>query len=283
MLTSVKAGPYTIRGVSVGGVYTALSVPELDVMLDAGVSPRSFASARHLFLSHGHVDHSGGLASLLGIRALLGVPGVLRVFMPSAIVAAVRAFLDAMAALQRYDLTIHAVGMEPGQVEKVHGDLWVRAFKTFHPVPSLGFQFFRRIKKLRPEFAGLSGPEIGQRRKAGDDIFDEVERLELAYATDTLVQVLDHEPSILRSKVLVLECTFLDGRKSLEATRAGCHIHLDELLERADRFHNEQLVLMHFSQIYKPREVGELLDARCPAPLRARIVPFVPAANQWPG
>src|SRR5687767_13688372 len=36
MLTTVTAGPYTITGVSVGGVYTSLLVRELDVILDAG-------------------------------------------------------------------------------------------------------------------------------------------------------------------------------------------------------------------------------------------------------
>ena len=70
MLSEVRAGPYTVRGVSVGGIYTALQVPELDLALDCGVAPRSFAGARTLLLSHGHVDHSGALSALLGIRSL---------------------------------------------------------------------------------------------------------------------------------------------------------------------------------------------------------------------
>ena len=37
---------YTVRGVSVGGIYTSLSVRELDVVLDVGLAPRSFAGAR---------------------------------------------------------------------------------------------------------------------------------------------------------------------------------------------------------------------------------------------
>lgn len=283
MLTTVKAGPYTIRGISVGGVYTSLSVPELGAVLDAGVPPRSFISARQLFLSHGHLDHAGGLAGLLGIRALMSCHRVLQVFMPAQIVDSVHAMLRASAGLQRYELEIDAVPMHPGQEIQLRPDLWVRAFRTFHPVPSLGYQFFRRVQKLRPEFAGLPGPEIGRRRKAGEDLFDEVDRLELAYATDTLIRVLDAEPSLLDSKVLILECTFLDERKSLAASRAGCHIHLDELLERADDFRNQHLVLMHFSQIYKPREVVHILRERCPPALFQRIVPFAPERGDWFG
>lgn len=283
MLTTVTAGDYTIRGISVGGVYTSLHIPELGIMLDAGLAPRSFGGVDNLFLSHGHMDHAGALAGFLGLRALVGRKQPPRVFLPAAIAGPVADLLRAAEPLQRFPMEIHAVPMEPGQVEQVRNGLWVRAFRTFHPVPSLGYQFFRRVKKLRPAFAHLPGPEIGRRRQAGEDLFDELERPEVAYATDTLAHVLRAEPSILRSKVLILECTFLDQRKSLRDTRAGGHIHLDELIEHADDFANEHLVLMHFSQIYKPREVAEILHARCPARLRARIVPFVPDSDHWPG
>ena len=48
-------------------------------------------------------------------------------------------------------------------------------------------------------------------------------------------------------------------------------------------FANEQIVLMHFSQIYAPGEIAGILDARVPPELRAKIVPFVPDTPQWPG
>jgi len=39
---------------------------------------------------------------------------------------------------------------------------------------------------------------------------------------------------------------------------------------------------MHVSQLYRPDEVASILDARVPAALRRRIIPFVPEGN-WPG
>ena len=282
MLTTVQVGDYTVRGVSLGGVYTSLQIPELGAVLDVGIPLRSLASTRHLFLSHGHVDHAGGLFGLLGIRSLSRHRNRLRVYLPAEIVDSLERALTAMSGLQRHELAIDPVAMEPGQVEKVRGDLWVRAFRTLHPVPSLGYQFLRRVEKLRPEFHGLPGAEIGQRRRAGEELFDIRERLEVAFATDTLAKVLDNEPSLYESRVLILECTFLDQRKSLRAARAGCHIHLDELVERAANFANEHLVLMHFSQMYHPDEIDGLLRARCPESLYRRVVPFVPDAG-WPG
>lgn len=283
MLVSVQAGPYTVRGVSVGGVYTALQVPELGLCLDVGLAPRTFAASRRLFLSHGHVDHLGALATMLGIRGLMSMKRQLEVFMPAEIVDDVTGVLERQSAMQRYDLSVKAVGMRPGDEAELRADLRVRAFRTLHPVPSLGYQFLRRDKKLRPAYRDLPGPEIQARRLAGDDIFDTAESLELAYATDTLAKVLDNNPSLYDSRVLILECTFLDRRKSIEASQAGCHIHLDELIERADRFNNEHLVLMHFSQIYRPDEVRPILAARCPSALLERIRPLAPETGHWPG
>ena len=121
------------------------------------------------------------------------------------------------------------------------------------------------------------------RRIAGEPVAEHEDRLELAYATDTLVSALDHSPELYKARVLVVECTFLDDRKTLDAARAGCHIHLDEVIERADRFENEHIVVMHVSQLYRPDEVSGILDARVPPALRRRIIPFTPHSAHWPG
>jgi ribonuclease Z len=283
MLTSVTAGPYTVRGVSVGGVYTSIHVPELGVLFDTGISPRSFGAIDTILLSHGHADHVGALPALLGIRALHGKTKPPRVVMPKEIVDDLTAALAALTRLQRWPLDIEALGMLPGDELALRPDLHVRAVRTYHPVPSLAYLLVRKVAKLRPELHGLTGPEIAARKRAGEDITEIEDRLELAYATDTLISVLDHSPELLKARVLIMECTFLDERKSLEAARAGCHIHLDEIIERADRFENEHIVLMHVSQLYRTDEVAQILDRRVPPALRKRIIPFVPAEGHWPG
>ena len=283
MLTTVTAGPYTVRGVSVGGVYTSIAVPELGVLFDVGISPRSFGGIDTILLSHGHADHIGALPALLGIRALHGKSKPPRVVMPAEIVGDLTSALTALTRLQRWPLEIEAIGMSPGDELALRPDLHVRAVRTFHPVPSLGYLLVRRVAKLRPELHGLTGPEIAARRRSGEDVTELDERLELAYATDTLISVLDHSPELLRARVLIMECTFLDDRKSVEAARAGCHIHLDEVLERADRFENEHIVMMHLSQLYRTDEIAGILDRRVPPALRKRIIPFVPAEGHWPG
>lgn len=283
MLTTVTAGPFTIRGVSVGGVYTSLAVPELGVLFDAGIPARSLASADTILISHGHVDHVGSLPAILGIRALHGKTKPPRVIVPAEIVDDLKAALAALTRLQHWPLEIDVIGMRAGEERELRGDLRVKAIRTFHPVPSLAYIIKRRVTKLRPEFAGMHGAEIAQRRRAGEDLLETEERSELAYCTDTLVSAFDHGPELFGARVLVMETTFLDDKKSLDGARAGCHIHLDEVIERAEKFTNETIVMMHVSQIYRPDEVATILDRRVPPALRKRIVPFVPDGSVWPG
>jgi ribonuclease Z len=279
--TTQKLGPYTVRGISVGGVYTSLQVPELSVVLDAGITLRAFCGTDQLFLSHGHIDHLGGLFGLLGVRGMMHKARPLRVYLPCEISEELQESLRATSRLQRYPLEIEAVPLAPGDTLAIDHGWLVRAFRTHHPVPSLGYQFLRRVQKLKEEHKALSGREIAAAKQAGADLFTQQEQLEVCYATDTLIRVLDTNPSMLTSRVLILECTFYDERKSLADSRAGCHIHLDELLEVASLFRNQHIVLMHTSQIYGPREAREILRRRCPPDLLARIALFAPEQGSW--
>lgn len=279
--TTLKAGPYTVRGISVGGVYTSLQVPELSLVLDAGVTLRAFCGTDQLFLSHGHIDHLGGLFGLLGVRGMMQKARPLRVYLPAEIKEDLEEALRATSRLQRYPLAVEAIALVPGDTLAIDHNWFVRAFRTHHPVPSLGYQFLRRVKKLREEHKHMSGAEIAAAKKAGAELFHDQEQMELCYATDTLIRVLDTNPSMLESRVLILECTFYDERKSLADSRAGCHIHLDELLAESERFRNQHLVLMHTSQIYSPAEAREILRRRCPRELFERIALLAPEHGSW--
>jgi ribonuclease Z len=279
--TQLSTGPYTVRGLSVGGVYTTLQVPELGVLLDVGLPLRAYCAADRIFISHGHADHIGGLMGLLGVRGMMNKPAPPRLFVPAEIAEPLLDMLAAASRMQRYPFDVELAPMKPHDELLVANNLWVRAFRTHHPVPSLGYQFFRRVLKLKPEFSDLPGPEIVRRKKAGEPLFREEEQLELCYATDTLVRVLETNPSMLESRVLILECTFYDERKSLEDSRAGCHIHLDELIPLVERFHNQHIVLMHTSQIYSPSEARDILLRRCPRSFTDRVQQLLPSRGAW--
>lgn len=278
-LAEVSVSGMTLRGVSLGGVYTSLYCPQLKMGFDAGIPLRAMAGLDTLLLSHAHADHAGALPALLGMRGLTGIPRPLRVIAPSAVVPTLRRGLDAFAELQRFPLDVEFVGLADGESAQLRPDLSIVAHKAFHPVPCLAYRVVRHIRKLRPEFAGLTGPDIA-RRKQTEDLFYNEERTELAYVTDTLVDILDAQPALLTARILVIECTFYDARKSRADARAGCHIHWDELEPRLSQFTGENIVLMHTSQLYERSEVNALLDRALPPARRARV--HLLMAEQWP-
>jgi len=215
------------------------------------------------------------------MRGLTGIKEPIKVFMPEDLASELPTALRSFGALHHWPLQVEIIPMKPGDMHDLGGHRWVRAIRTLHPVPSLGFIFFRRVQKLKPEFLELPGEEIRDRRIRGDDLFIQHEYLDFAYVTDTLPEVLDQNPELYNVSTLVLECTFLDERKSIENARAGCHIHLDELLPHIPKFQNESVVLMHFSQLYSPEEVHEVFDARCPPEYRDRFRLFAPKSGPW--
>jgi len=281
VLTRVHAGPVSVVGVSVGGVYTSLLVPEFDTIFDVGIAPRSFVGAKSLLISHGHADHVGSLGSLIGQRGLARLPAP-TVYLPEEILHDVAEAVSALSRTQRRPLEISYVPMVP-LMDVQRGDLWIRPFRTLHGIPSLGYALVRKVQKLSDEFKGLPPAEIVAAKAAGQALFRQEERVELAYITDSLIDVLDSEPWVLGARVLILECTFTGEDKTRADAREKMHVHLDEIVERAETFRSEALVLMHFSQSSQPSEVRRILDQRIPTCLRGRVVPFLPERGNWPG
>ena len=270
----------TIRGRSLGGIYTSVFVPELGLMFDAGVALRGHIGAKAICISHGHVDHIGALPAFLGMRGLFGQREPITVYCPKAIEKSLSDGLRAFEVMQTFDFNVNIVGLNPGDEVNIGKRLKLRAFKTYHPVASLGYGVYEPIQKLKAEFIGLPGPELRRRRLAGDDIFHHHERHYFAYVTDTLPEVLKHETWLSDVEHLMLECTFLDERKTVKDARRGGHIHLDELLPWLGKLGNKRVHLIHFSQLYSPGDIRKILNSRCGEIDGPEVVPLLPTQDE---
>ena len=60
---------------------------------------------------------------------------------------------------------------------------------------------------------------------------------------------------MFEAKILITEMSFIRANHRREKIHKFGHMHLDDFLERADRFKNELIIAAHFSTRYHPNEV----------------------------
>ena len=280
---TVKAGQLTIRGLAIGGIETCYQIQPLGVMFDIGHCPRSLAVTPNLFITHGHADHAGGLLSILSLRLVYGVKEPLKIFAPAWMVSALQAMVAALESLQDQPYRAEWTAVEAGQTFSIGHNRSVLAFRSPHVIPTMGYTIIETAHRLKAEFLGRPGEELANLKKQGVEIQDSFDRPLLSFPGDTTIGVLDKQPHPLETRVLLLESTYLDDRKTVRQCTEHGHVHLDQILERAGDFRNEHLVLTHFSQAYRPDEAKAIVKRRTAGLFRPEVQAFVPEGNSWPG
>lgn len=268
---------HLLRAVSWAGVETCIELPGWKLCFDIGRCPPSATRYDRVLFTHGHVDHLGGIAHHCGTRAMrrMSVPTYV---LPEEHHGPVERLMAAWREVDRSDLPCVLLPVRPGNRVDLGRGREAVAFRAVHRVPTLGYALRRAVRRLRPEFAGLPGSEIARRRERGEQLTEVEQRVEVAFCGDTTIDVVEREPLVRQARLLVLECTFLDDAVSLRRARQTGHVHLDELVARAELFHNEAILLTHFSTRYPPDKIRRLLDRRLPPGLRERVHPLLPSA-----
>lgn len=263
----------TLSGVTRGGVQTSLRAVELGLLFDVGGPIPSQLKHGRVLISHAHQDHLSGLPYFLSQRALQG-SGETHIHMPKCTVEPMHRIMAAWGELEGYspDYVLH--GHEPGETVKVGKNLEAIPLRSYHRVPSLAWAVQRHTKKLRPELVGLPHEQIAARRKAGEEITEASTSTLLCVSGDTKIELFDEEPLVRQAKVLVFECTAWDDQRDVEQTRHWGHTHVDEIIERAERFEGEALVLVHRSLRHSRAQAEQIVAQRFPASVRDKVHVF---------
>ena len=269
----VLAAGIEIEGVSIAGHESFYKLPGFRTLLEFGRAPDDVVGYANVCVTHGHLDHMAGLAHHASRRRLGGLPPA-RVLVPAAAADDVAAWLAASERLENVDYGVELVAAAPGDRVRLRNDLELRVLPGRHRVPTVGYLFSEVRHKLVPELEGLPGAEIAQRRARGETVARREEIPLLAYPGDCSPDVFDAAPELFRARVLLIECSFLLA-EDVERARDYAHIHVADLVARADLFENEAIVLTHFSQRYRPDEIRVAL-AGLPDGLRERVIPFLP-------
>jgi ribonuclease Z len=267
---SHRHGGLTIEGYSRAAVQSYWRIPELKLGFDLGAQPWDFMGTPTWFVTHAHLDHIAALPVYVARRRMMRMePPIL--YLPQENIEDVRRLLLVMQRLDRGRMVCTLNGVKPGDEIELSREHVVTAFATTHTVPSLGFIVWERRNKLKPEYHGLPGEQIRDLRLSGVAVTAETRAPILAYTGDTSPAGLDGCPDAYRARILITELSFIRPNHRREKIHKFGHMHLDDFIERADRFQNELIVLAHYSTRYHPEEVRRSVLSKLPAPLKDRV------------
>ena len=252
-------GRLKLVGGSRAGEGTIVLLPQLGLGLDPGRPHRALPPMRTVVVSHGHLDHIGGLGYWASQRFLNSMPGA-TALVPGAIEDDVRALLADLARLEGgrpYEVEVQPVA--DGERYRLRRDVDLHFFATDHWVPTLGTRIIWRKRRLKAGLRHLTGPEIARRRNAGETVSEDVKISLLSYCADSGPDLFSRHPEVLDSEVVLLECSFFKPGDRDRAARFG-HTHLGDLTPHLEAMPCRHLVLLHASRRHRMREIEAYLE-----------------------
>lgn len=267
---SLRFKDLTIEGYSRAAVQSYWRIPELKVGFDLGAQPWSFMGTPTWFVSHGHLDHIAAAPVYVARRRMMKMePPV--IYLPESTVDPLHKIFKLFCKMDRGRMPCELIAVKPGDEVELSRELVVTVSETQHTVPSLAFIVWERRRKLKPEYAELSGDQLRDLRKAGTEITREVRRPRVAYTGDTAPRGLDRTPALFEAEVLITEMTFAAPKHRKEKIHKFGHMHLDDIIERRELFQNELIIAAHFSTRYGPAQARKYVEKRLPDMLDGRL------------
>jgi len=260
----------TIEGYSRAAVQTYWRFPELKLGFDLGAQPWSFMGTETWFVSHGHLDHIVALPVYVARRRMMKMEPP-TIYLPTETIDPVQKLLRQCTRLDRGRLPCDLRPVEPGDEIELSRELVVTATATTHTVPSLGYVVWDRRRKLKTQYQGLAGDQIRDLRLGGTEVTEEIRRPRVAYLGDSSPPGLDNSPVMYEAEILICELTFVAPGHRKEKIHKFGHMHLDDLVERRERFKNELVIAAHLSTRYHHKTVRDLVAKALPDMLDGRL------------
>ncbi|MGJ8636984.1 MAG: MBL fold metallo-hydrolase [Phycisphaerales bacterium] len=238
--------PFRVQGYSVAGEATAISIPEMDICFDMGKPFRAHLAPKYCVLSHGHMDHIGGLAYWCSQRNFQGMgPGT--IVCDKRIESDVRGMMDGFQSLERQKTPYELIALEEGDELQIKNNIYLRPFPTEHTCPSSGYTIVEKRTKLKPELAGLPQEKIKELRQRGEEIVNHFEVPQIAYTGDTLPGPHLLREDVMNAQIIITECTFFE-KDHQQRAKIGMHMHVNDIAEWLKVAQCEHMVICHVSR-----------------------------------
>jgi ribonuclease Z len=267
-----RHGGITLKGYSVAGISTSFVCPEAEVLFDVAQGLPFQVTVPTVLITHGHMDHAAGLPYLIAMKSMTSQP-VPQIYMPESLIRPMTSIMKIWSDLDGHEYRFDFHSIQHGQNIELKGQYFARTFATFHRVPSQGYTIFERKKRLKAEYRDLAPYELVKLRNQKIDIDEHSETPLLSFTGDTKIEFLESEAA-RKSRVLAMEVTYWDKKKSVANAREWGHIHFDEFLAHIEEIKAERIVLIHASARYTTKDLKQILDDRLPEHYKDRVVLF---------
>jgi ribonuclease Z len=269
-LAYIKIDELEIIGYSVAAEETVVAMPQLDVCFDIGKAPNQVISINNVLLTHGHMDHAAGIAYYLSHRNFCGQsPGT--ILAPENLLGPMREVIDAWSRLDGNKIPANLVGVKAGDEYQIKPNLFTRVFPTKHSRGSVGYSVIEKRKKIKPEYANLTGPQIVELKKQSIEIDYPLEIPIVTYLGDTQYVDFSQLDYIAASKILIAECTFYIDEHA-DRAQAGRHMHISEFAQLVRKLNNQHIIITHTTQRTPMSQIRKILKDEMPADRYDRMV-----------
>lgn len=261
--------PYRVQGTSVAGESTVVQIPELDITFDMGECPRPTLASKYVALSHGHMDHVGGLAYWCSQRKFQGM-GAGTIICDARLEKAVRKMMEGYVELEQQVTAYELITVAPEQEIEIKNNVILRAFETEHTCPSLGYVVIEKRSKLREEYVGLPQEKLREIKAGGQEITRTLDIPLVAYMGDTSPGPCLIRNDVRTAQIVISECTFVEPEHKARA-KIGKHLHLDDIVEWLGVLECQTLALTHVSRRSNLPEARRQLTALAGREKAARV------------
>jgi len=270
---SMNLANFPVCGASIGSYGTCIELPSLSLAFDIGRCPESVVNLKTVLITHGHIDHVGGVAHHCARRQLKGLTPPTYV-MERGLVERFQAFMEAARALDGSRMLCNIVEIDPEdavgiKLPTLPDRYTLRAFRSHHSRPTIGYILLEERKRLRVEFQGRDGRKLLELKKEGVEIMEEFDHPVLAFTGDTRPSVLESVPDLLRTDLLIMEITFIDQEITPRDAWETGHTHLEHIRAMVGLFTNKAVLFTHRSARYTPAEYREAIES-LPEPLAGK-------------
>jgi len=252
--------PYRVQGISIAGEQTMVQVPELDVAFDIGLCPRIALASKFIALSHGHMDHVGGLPYYFSQRMFQKM-GVGTCVCHSKIADPLRRMMEGWIELEQQHTEHEIIGIDPDEQVQIKNNIFLRGIEVSHTVPAMGYAVIEHRSKLKPELREFPQQTLREMRERGEDITNTHQIPLLAYTGDTEFGPFLFRDEFVQAKIVVAECTFFEPDHR-ERAGVGKHLHVDDLAKLLDVWNADAVILVHLSRRTNLNAARELLIER---------------------